>query len=165
MKLLLVEDDKTFGQAFKAFLIAKGHDVVWLRAVESLDPFHAVDGSGTKVTLEVSQFQLALVDGQLKESPIENGEQVAAQLLAQGVKVLGISSQNGPNKEMVRLGAVAAANKAVAFCALYSDMIAIDDIVNGGIDVTARWLECETEVKANEDIRHKAEKFLFSVVD
>lgn len=163
MKLLLVEDDKTFGQAFKVFLTAKGHDVVWLRAVETLDPFQAVDGSGTKVTLEVSQFQLALMDGQLDESPIEKGEDVAAQLLAQGVKVLGISSQNGPNKQMVSLGAAAAANKAVAFVALVGGLISIDDIVSDDIDVAARWQQCESEVKANADLRHEAEDFLKSI--
>jgi CheY-like chemotaxis protein len=163
MKLLLVEDDKTFGQAFKAFLTAKGHTVVWLRAVESLDPFTAVDGNGTKVAVEVSDFQLALVDGQLEESTVSEGAAVAAKLLAQGCKVLGISSQNGPNQEMVRLGALAAANKAIAFVAIICEMITVDDIVNGGIDGSARWQSLDAEVRSNSDARHRAEAYLKSI--
>lgn len=162
MKILLLEDFQPIALAFKALITAQGHDVVWLQSVESLNPFRGVDGSGSQVTLELSQFQLALVDGQFDKSPIQKGEEVAAQLLAQGVKVLGISSQNGPNQEMVRLGAVAAVNKAIAFVALVCELIAIDDIVNGGIDAAARWQECEAEVRARADLRRKADDYFRS---
>lgn len=163
MKLLLVEDDRTFGQAFKAFLTAQGHEVTWLRSVDTLDPFVGTDGSGTKVAVEASNFSLALIDGQLDKSPVEKGEDVTAQLLAQGLKVLGISSQDKPNQEMVRLGAVGAANKAVVFVSLYTGLIAVEDIANGvALDIQSRLQQCTTEVKSNADARHRAEEFLLA---
>lgn len=159
MKLLLVEDDKAFGSAFKAFLTGQGHQVTWLRSVESLDPFTGLDGSGVKVVVNVTDNQLALVDGQLEKSAFQ-GPAVAAQLSAQGVKVLGVSTVGNLNEEMVNLGAIAAANKAVAFIALFSGKLSVDDTVNGVVDAKEFLQGFAAEVRNNAELRRGADEFL-----
>ena len=159
MKLLLVEDDKAFGSAFQAFLTEQGHQVTWLRSVESLDPFTGVDGSGEKVVVKVADYQLALVDGQLDKSAFQ-GPEIAAQLSAQDLKVLGVSTVGDLNEEMVSLGAIAAANKAVAFIALFSGKLGVDDIVNGVVDAKEFLQGFFTEVRNNAQLRRGADEFL-----
>lgn len=162
MKILLVEDDQSFGRAFKAFLSDKGHDVTWLTAVESLDPFQGKDGIGSDITVEVSDFDIALTDGQLTGSAFQ-GVDVVKQLHAQGLTVLGISSQQDANDEMVSLGAIAAANKAVAFVALFCDMMKLEDIACDAVAAKSIVRQCDIEVRKNVDERHRAEAFLLSL--
>lgn len=152
MKILLYEGDKAFGRAFQVLLTAQGHRVMWCREVEPADhgSLNRINGRDRKVTSQMSGIKLALLQG----------PEVAESLKKQGVKILGISANQQLNEDLLSTGAIAAANKAVVFVALFHGKLNIDAIVTGSVNVQEFLRDFAVEVKANAQLRREAEQFL-----
>jgi hypothetical protein len=106
MKILLVEDNATTGDAIRSALVSRGHEVIWILGAELPDVTEtaiAPDGKRTKVNLE--GVQLALIDSYLGELSFD-GTAIGQRLMARGnIGCIGIGSAQG-NRTMKIAGAV-----------------------------------------------------------
>lgn len=133
MKVLIVEDFCALAKALAARLQEDGVEVQCVVGFRKLDDqSEAVDLDGQDVTLTMSDFDVALVDGCIEQFNDEDnsieGPAVIEQLVKGGVACLGISTVGEINEKMVSLGAVAAVNKAVAFGAFIGSHISAQEL-------------------------------------
>jgi len=126
MKILIVEDAVCMARAFEAVLTQQGHDVQCVVAFESLEPVVAITLDKEKVALDLSSFDIALVDGQLIQCQFQ-GPQVVQAFVARKLACVGISSQDEINLELITLGAKIALNKALALAAFYLGILTPDN--------------------------------------
>jgi DNA-binding response OmpR family regulator len=129
MKVLIVEDFRALAKGLSEVLQAQGHQVQCVVGFRNLETLLAVDLDDNDVTL-TTDFDVALVDGtidQFAEKPIE-GPAVVARFAKDGVKCLGISTEEEKNKLMISNGAIDGVNKAVAFAALVGSVVAVEEL-------------------------------------
>lgn len=107
MKILLVEDDVTTGDAIRSQLVERGHEVIWILGSESPDvTVHAISSEGKSRThIDLTGVNMALVDSYLGDLS-SDGTLIGFALQRAGIFcVVGIGSEQG-NRRMQQAGAV-----------------------------------------------------------
>lgn len=130
MKVLIVEDFRALAKGLSEVLQTQGHQVQCVVGFRNLETLQAVDLDDKDVAL-TTDFDVALVDGcieQFAASPIE-GPAVVARFAKNGVKCLGISTEDDKNKLMISNGAIDGVNKAVAFAALVGSVVSVEELL------------------------------------
>ncbi len=103
--VLLIEDWAECGRMFKILLEMKGHKVTWVVGAKqaAAENLHAVLESGDEVNIQPSDFQVALVDGNLRGDL--DGWDIVPALAKAGVISIAISSGVDQNAKMIKAGA------------------------------------------------------------
>lgn len=107
MKILLVEDNVTAGDAIRSQLVERGHEVIWILGSESPDvTVHAISSEGKPHSrVDLTGVNMALVDSYLGDLSCD-GTMIGFALLRAGITcVVGIGSEQG-NRRMQQVGAV-----------------------------------------------------------
>ena len=165
--ILIVEDWKALARALKAILTAAGHSVTWITGAEAINC--ADNGSnvivglgenGTKIALDLSDFQVAFVDGQV-EGDIQ-GPAMVRNLCQHQIACCAMSTSSSLNEEMLEAGARLAAKKPVVFAALLSEQINTDRILRPTHSDAKRLAALEGRFAKIDcqDLREQAEAYL-----
>jgi CheY-like chemotaxis protein len=125
MNILLIEDDPCFGRLIKEWSERHGHTVTWIVGVKAVNGKAAVGmspkgayqnytfaGKTTAtwfwnpedVTVDLSKFDLAFVDGQPEKGSLLGPEIVS--LIGEIIHCMGVSSFASINDKMVSAGAI-----------------------------------------------------------
>ncbi len=115
-KILLIEDDLDLGELITLYLTKDGFAVTYFcRARLMGDDAIVMDVNGVESVLHPERYDIALIDGRLKGSPIDGPDLVGA-LVRSRLPVVGISGDNWFNRQMVEAGAATFIPKHEIFC-------------------------------------------------
>ncbi len=161
MRILVVEDFCAIARGLSEVLREQGHQVDCVTGFSDLDKLQAVDLDDKPVTLTLEAYDLALVDGQLKQfngqpdKPIE-GPAVVSRLVKSGVACFGMSTEKKFNDEMVANGAKGADSKAVTFFVFVHQVVSAAEVVAGDKLALQRINDCHLNLntQAFEARRH-----------
>lgn len=127
MNILIIEDSLCMAKPMRNFLQSQGHQVSWVVAVTSLQPFTGRTREGALINL--SGFDLVIEDGQLEKSPFQ-GVDIVKGLAPLAVNFLAASTVKTINQEMVDSGALVAATKPALLLALYMGELDLSTVVS-----------------------------------
>lgn len=104
-KILLVEDDLVWGELLHSSLQRAGYHASWfVRARFSDASVILMYADGRECVLNAGDFEIAIVDGRLKGSPID-GWDLTPTLVAAGLPVIAASGDPWINERMIEAGA------------------------------------------------------------
>ncbi len=160
-EVILFEDSPFFGSAMKETLEQQGNKVTWVTGADdlkALDAGVATVHGGKHVPVHLERFQAAFVDGDLKGGI--TGAEVVHRLTAEHVTSVGISSQLGPNADMIKEGAIAAGLKPSVFGALVNKDVTVAGILKNPGAVQGQIEGYQTRYMADETVGRKASDLL-----
>ncbi|MBZ0187778.1 MAG: hypothetical protein K8F91_16145 [Candidatus Obscuribacterales bacterium] len=165
MRILVVEDTVMMAKTFIDMLQSAGHQVDWVIGFERVKRVRnpictAPDGS--KLVVDASQYDLVLMDGDLKGKI--TGDCGVPAFTSKGAVCFGTSTMSEMNDEMIKAGAVHAATKVTIYFALYHGRVKAEDLVACSFETRARLSAAQTECKNNRELRKAAEQFLLEHV-
>ncbi len=111
LRVLLIEDELFLGEIMSEVLTDRGFAVRWfVRARCTNGVVVLMDADGIEVVLDGDSYDVALVDGQLKNSAL-NGWDLTPWLVKMKLPVIATSGDPDVNKSMIKAGASATIRK------------------------------------------------------
>lgn len=161
MKVLIIEDAVSMALALRDEFVQAGHEVDIIIGVRGFSPFVGIDiDEVDQPPMDVTQYDLALVDGDTFGKANPKGPTIVPQLVASGVPCFGISGDTKMNDEMVAAGAIAGAHKIGVYVALVEGILQADQFLTPPADVAATADSLWERVRNDKDLRRKLdEKF------
>lgn len=126
-RVLVVEDDLTWGELLTSVLRKRGYEAAWFVAAE-LEGVHGVklmDPDGKTAILNADEYDIALVDGRLKRSAID-GWDLTPRLVEAGLPVIALSGADFFNDQMIKAGARAKMAKDELFGGILRGQITLE---------------------------------------
>ena len=121
IQILLIDDDIVLGELIADRLWRLGFAVDWfVRAARTNRTVVLTDPDGKLVTLSCQPYDVALVDGRLKGSPLD-GWELTPVLVKMGLPVVALSGLEVFNREMIAAGASGGIVKDQLWCSTAKD--------------------------------------------
>ncbi len=161
MKVLVIENTLPFGKAIKQVLKDGRRGKVFLvQGLVNLEgQVVAQTHDGRKMPLDLADFDLALVDGNVPKGFVASDE-VVKRLTEQGVSCVAISALPDANKELVNAGAKLQVRKHVLICAAAAGCMKTAELALVSPVVQARLELLDKRVSSDKVFRQKGEKIV-----
>lgn len=128
--ILVIENSEYWAESIVSALSKKGYKPHWfVRGRRTKDGIVLTAMGGTETLLDVSQFDVALVDGRLDQFS-DQGPELTPAIVALGLPVIGISGAPSLNEAMVEGGASGSYLKHDIFTDLASGKLKLETLMH-----------------------------------